>query len=99
MTFNGILQITIYLIVLILLAKPLGVYMARIYFGERTFLDRVFGPVERLIYRLAGVDPAQEMNWKVYAVAMLVFNLLGLLVVYALQRLQFLLPLNPQGMA
>jgi K+-transporting ATPase ATPase A chain len=99
MTINGILQIVIYLIVLILLAKPLGCYMARVYSGERTFLDRVFGTVERLIYRLAGVDPEQEMNWKVYAVALLVFNMLGLLAVYALQRLQNILPLNPQGMA
>jgi K+-transporting ATPase ATPase A chain len=99
MTINGILQIAIYLIVLVLLAKPLGAFMARVYAGQRTFLDRILGPVERLIYRLAGVDPAQEMNWKVYAVAMLVFNVLGLLAVYALQRLQYILPLNPQGMA
>jgi K+-transporting ATPase ATPase A chain len=99
MTVNGILQITIYLIVLILLAKPLGAYMARVYSGERTVLDRFLGPIERLIYRLAGVDPNQEMNWKVYAEAMLVFNVLGLLAVYALQRLQHVLPLNPQAMA
>ncbi len=99
MTINGVLQISVYLIVLILLAKPLGAFMARVYQGEHTFLDRILVPVERLVYRLARVDPAQEMDWKVYAVAMLVFNLLGLLVVYALQRLQPLLPLNPQGMA
>ncbi len=83
MTLNGVLQITVYLVVLILLAKPLGSYMARVYQGEHTFLDRILQPIERLIYRLAGVDPAQEMNWKVYAVAMLVFNLVGLLAVYA----------------
>jgi K+-transporting ATPase ATPase A chain len=99
MTFNGILQIVIYLIVLLLLAKPLGAFMARVYQDERTFLDRLLGPLERLVYRLAGVDPAQEMDWKVYAVAMLLFNLVGLLAVYALQRMQHLLPLNPQGMA
>jgi K+-transporting ATPase ATPase A chain len=98
MTVNGLLQILIYLFVLILLVKPLGAYMARVYQGERTFLYRILGPVERLIYRLSGVDPAQEMNWKAYAVAMLLFNLLGLLAVYALQRFQHLLPLNPQGM-
>jgi K+-transporting ATPase ATPase A chain len=98
MTVNGILQIFIYLIVLILLAKPLGAYMARVYQGERTILGRVFGLVERLIYRLAGVDPAEEMNWKVYAAAMLLFNLAGLIAVYALQRFQAALPLNPQGL-
>ena len=99
MTANGVLQILIYLVVLLLLTKPLGIYMARVYSGERTFMDRILGPFERLIYRLAGVDLTQEMNWKVYAAAMLIFNLFGLLVVYALQRLQYLLPLNPQGMS
>jgi len=99
MTINGILQIAIYLIVLILLAKPLGTYMARVYQEQHTFMDRIFKPVERFIYRLAGVDPSKEMDWKVYAIAMLIFNLFGLLAVYALQRLQHILPLNPQGMA
>lgn len=99
MTIYGVLQIAIYLIVLVLLVKPLGSYMARVYQGEGTFLDRVFGPLERLIYRLAGVNPENEMNWKVYAVAMLLFNVAGLLVVYALQRLQPYLLLNPQGMS
>ena len=73
--------------------------MASVYQGEGTFLDRLLHPVERIIYRLAGVDPAEEMDWKVYAVAMLLFNLVGLFVVYALQRFQHILPLNPQGMA
>jgi K+-transporting ATPase ATPase A chain len=99
MTLNGILQISIFLAVLILLVKPLGDYMARVYQGEYTFLERVLAPLERLIYRWSGIDPDQEMDWKVYAVAMLLFNFLGILAVYALQRLQFLLPLNPQGLA
>ncbi len=99
MTLNGILQIVFFLAILVLLTKPLGIYMARVYSGESTFMDRILGPVERLIYRLAGINPDQEMDWKVYAIAMLVFNLFGLLAVYALQRLQYLLPLNPQGMA
>jgi K+-transporting ATPase ATPase A chain len=99
MTVNGILQIAFYLVVLILLVKPMGGFMARVYEGERTILDRILGPAERLMYRLAGVDPNQEMNWKTYAIAMLLFNLLGFLVVYALQRFQQFLPLNPQGMA
>jgi K+-transporting ATPase ATPase A chain len=95
----GLFQIAIYLTVLILLAKPLGAFMARVFSGEQTFLDRLAGPLERLFYRLAGVDSNREMNWKTYAVAMLLFNLAGLLVVYALQRFQHVLPLNPQGMA
>ncbi len=98
MTLNGILQIVIYLIVIALLVKPLGSYMARVYQGQHTFMDRVMGPLERLIYRLAGVDPADEMNWKVYAVAMLVFNTAGLFFLYVLQRLQGFLPLNPAGL-
>lgn len=98
MTLNGILQIIIYLIVIAILVKPLGSYMARIYQGQHTFMDRIMEPLERLIYRLAGVDPAHEMNWKVYAVAMLVFNAAGLFFLYVLQRLQGFLPLNPAGL-
>jgi potassium-transporting ATPase potassium-binding subunit len=91
------IQLVFYMIVLLALAKPLGTFMAKVYQGEKTFLDPVFGPVERLIYRLAGVHADEEMNWKVYAIALMLFNVLGLLVVYALQRLQGYLPLNPQG--
>jgi len=98
MTVNGILQLGLYLVVLIGLAKPLGWYMARVYEGESIGLNRVFGPVERFIYRLSGVRPEQEMSWKVYAVAMLLFNLCGLFSVYLLQRVQQALPLNPQGL-
>ena len=98
MTINGVLTISIYLLVLILLVKPLGRYMAHVYAGERTFLDRLLRPVERLMYRAAGIDPAQEMNWKTYAIAMLVFNALGILVLYGLQRVQSALPFNPQGL-
>ena len=90
-------QLILYMVVLIALAKPLGTFMARVYQGERTFLDPVLAPVERLIYRLCGVRPDEEMNWKVYAIAMMLFNGLGLLVVYGFQRLQGFLPLNPQG--
>jgi K+-transporting ATPase ATPase A chain len=97
MNFSGILQIALYLVVLTLLVRPLGAYMARVYEGRRTFLEAVLGPVERLIYRLAGVVPAQEMGWRSYAADMLLFNLAGFLLVYALQRLQGFLPLNPQG--
>jgi K+-transporting ATPase ATPase A chain len=90
------LQIGLYLIVLLLLVKPLGSFMARVYEGERTFLSPVLGPVERLIYRITGVKPQEEMDWKTYAFAMLLFSLVGLITLYGLQRLQAVLPLNPQ---
>jgi K+-transporting ATPase ATPase A chain len=91
-------QLIFYIVVLLLLSKPLGSFMAKVYQGEHTFLDRVLGPVERLIYRLAGVKPEEDMNWMTYAIAVMLFNVLGLLAVYALQRLQAFLPLNPQGL-
>ena len=91
------LQLIFYMVVLIALARPIGAFMARVYQGEKTFLDPLMRPVEKLIYRLSGVHPDEEMNWKVYAITMMLFNGLGLLVVYAFQRLQAFLPLNPQG--
>ncbi len=98
MTTNGVLQLVLYVVVLVALAKPLGGYMARVYEGRRLALDRVLGWLERLIYRLCGVRSDEEMGWKAYAVAMLLFNFLGFLAVYLLQRLQGVLPLNPQGL-
>lgn len=98
MTINSVLQLALYVAVLLLLVRPLGAYMANVYQGQRTFLQPIFGPVERLTYRLVGTRPDAEMNWKTYAVAMLLFNMVGLLVVYVLQRLQHVLPLNPQGL-
>jgi potassium-transporting ATPase potassium-binding subunit len=98
MTGNEILQIAFYLVVLLALAKPLGAYMARVYEGRPIVLDRMLGWLERLIYRASGVVPGAEMGWKTYALTMLLFNLAGLLAVYALQRLQGLLPLNPAGL-
>ena len=98
MTATGLVQIALYLIVLIALVKPLGLYMARVYEGRSTLLDRLFGPIERLIYRVSGIRPEAGMNWPTYAVALLIFNLCGLLVVYVLQRVQAALPLNPQGL-
>ena len=93
---NNLLQFGLYLAVLLALARPLGLYMAAVYEGRQTFLSPVFKPLESLIYRLCGVRAEEEMGWKAYAVAFMVFNLLGALVVYALQRLQGLLPLNLQ---
>ena len=98
MTASGLVQISLYLVLLLALVKPLGWYMARVYQGEPIGLDRVLGPVERFLYRLAGVRPEQEMDWKRYAVAMLLFSGAGILLLYALQRLQGWLPLNPAGM-
>ena len=96
MTANAWIQLGIYLAILVALVKPLGWYMARVYQGQPCGLDRGLGWLERLIYRLAGVDPQHQMGWKSYAVAVLVFNAIGLVVLYALLRLQHLLPLNPQ---
>src|SRR5262245_24478875 len=97
MTGNSALQLVLYVIVLLALAKPLGAYMARVYEGRRLVLDRVLGWLERLTYRLCGVNPGEEMGWKAYALAMLLFNFVGFLAVYLLQRVQGVLPLNPQG--
>ena len=97
MTFNGILQIILFLVVLTLLAKPMGIYLTRVYSGEKTFLDFIFKPFERLIYAVTRVDTGSEMNWKQYGAAMLIFRLLSSLALYAIQRLQGVLPLNPQN--
>jgi K+-transporting ATPase ATPase A chain len=97
MTLNGWLQIALYVGVLLLCVKPLGLYMARVFNGERTFLDPVMRPVERFIYAVSGVDPRQEQHWTTYTAAMLLFSLASFVLLYALQRLQHVLPLNPQG--
>jgi len=98
MTANGILQILLYAGIVLVLVKPLGNYLYRVFEGERTFLDPVLRPVERTIYRLSGVNPAAEQHWTTYTTAMMLFNVAGLFLLYALQRLQHLLPLNPQGL-
>jgi len=97
MTINGLLQIGLYLVVLIALVKPLGWYMARVYQGQSIGLDRVLRPVERLFYWASGIREDEEMDWKGYAVALLLFSAVDLLFLYMLLRLQHLLPLNPQG--
>jgi potassium-transporting ATPase potassium-binding subunit len=99
MNASGWLQLALYIVILLLLAKPLGAYMAVVYEGRAAFAQRIGGPLERLIYRGAGVDPSEDMHWTRYALAMLWFNLAGALVVYAVQRLQQWLPLNPQALA
>jgi K+-transporting ATPase ATPase A chain len=94
MNSNNLIQSGIFLLILILLVKPLGIYMAQVFEGTSA-LKRWFGPTEQAIYRICRVDPAEEMPWKTYAFAMMAFNIIGLLVVYFLQRLQYILPLNP----
>jgi len=96
MTARAIVQLVLYLAVLVVIVKPLGGYMARVYEGQPTFLGRLFGPLERLLYRLIGTSATREDGWKTYAGGLLVFNLLGVLVVYAMQRFQAALPLDPQ---
>jgi K+-transporting ATPase ATPase A chain len=95
MSISDWLQIGLYLLILLLLVKPLGAYMARVYQGERVFLTPAVGRIERFIYHIAGIRSDEEMNWKTYAVVMLLFNFAGLIFVYALQRFQSVFPLNP----
>lgn len=96
MTLNGFLQLAVYFLVLVAITKPLGVYMARVFQGEKTFMSRVIVPIERLIYRVCRIDASSEHHWTTYTAAMLMFSVAGLLVLYAFQRLQYYLPLNPQ---
>lgn len=99
MSFEGIFQILLFLVAITLLAKPMGIYLTKVYAGEKTFLSFIFKPIERAIYSIARVDAESEMNWKQYGAAMLIFSLVSSLALYAVQRLQFFLPLNPQGFA
>ncbi|STX38337.1 potassium-transporting ATPase subunit KdpA [Legionella feeleii] len=99
MTEIGLLQIFFYLLILLALVKPLGWYIASVYEGKAWGLHHLGAPLEKFIYRISGIKPKQEMNWKRYLSAMLVFNLFGLLAVYLIQRLQAYLPLNPQHLS
>ncbi|WP_223258210.1 potassium-transporting ATPase subunit KdpA [Thermogemmatispora tikiterensis] len=95
-TFNSFVQIALFLALVLALTKPLGLYMTRVFNGERTWLSPVFAPLERFLYRACGIDPAREQRWTGYVIAMLVFNLAGMLLLYGLERTQQWLPLNPQ---
>ena len=99
MTANGWLQIGIYLVILLALTKPMGVYMTRVFSGQKTFLDPVLRPVERLLYRVTGVDETREMPWTEYAIAMLLFSGVSMLLLYLIERVQQWLPWNPQHLA
>jgi K+-transporting ATPase ATPase A chain len=99
MTLNGWLQILFFLLAVFLVTPLLGGFMARVFTRQRTWLDPVVRPVERLVYKLTGVDETHEMRWTEYSVALLLFSVVSLLVLYAMQRLQGVLPFNPQGFA
>lgn len=99
MSLIGWLQIGLLFLVTFLLIKPLGLFMAKVFSNERTFLSPVVGPVERGFYALAGVDPKKEQGWLAYAFSMIAFSIAGLVLLYAIQRLQAYLPYNPQGFA
>ncbi len=98
MISNAIVQVGLFFALVTVLSVPLGRYMARVFAGERTFLDPVLAPVERLIYRICGVHPATEQTWDEYAVAMLLFSFAGMLLLYGIERLQYFLPFNPQAL-
>jgi len=97
MTVNGWIQILLYMAMIFAITKPLGSYMYRVFEGDRQPLPRLFGAIERLLYKLCGVDPKQQQDWKQYTLAMLVFSAITLLVTYGIERLQDVLPLNPQN--
>jgi K+-transporting ATPase ATPase A chain len=99
MTANGWLQIAFFFLLVLVCARPIGIYMARVFEREHTFANVLFRPIERLLYRCTGIDESHEMRWTEYSVAMLLFSLVTLLVTYGVERLQQLLPLNPQHLA
>ena len=99
MTANGWLQFALFSLILLATVRPVGAYLARVLEGERTWLDPVLRPIERLIYKLSGVNTTEEMNWREYAFAMLAFSAVTLVMTYAIERLQLHLPWNPQGLA
>src|SRR5260370_1611439 len=96
MTLNGWLQILAFFLIILVVTKPLGVFMAHVFNREKTFLDPVLRPIERLIYKLTRVDETREMRWTEYAITMLLFSAVSMLVLYLIQRLQGHLPFNPQ---
>src|ERR1700746_4072176 len=96
MTTNGWLQILFFLALVLLVTKPMGVFMAHVFNREKTFMDPVLRPIERLLYRVTGVDEDHEMRWTEYAVSMLLFSLVSMIVLYLMERLQGYLPFNPQ---
>ena len=99
MTANGWFQIILFLAVILAVTKPLGVFMTRVFSGEKTFLDPLLRPAEKLIYRLTSVDETYEMRWTEYTIAMLLFSGVAMALTYLIERVQLWLPLNPQKFA
>src|SRR5207302_9077462 len=96
MSANGWFQILLFFGLVLLVTKPLGIFMTRVFSRERTFMDPVLAPIERLLYRVTGVDEDHEMRWTEYAISMLLFSLVSMIVLYAMERVQGYLPFNPQ---
>src|SRR5438093_11248948 len=96
MSANGWFQILFFLALILAVTKPMGIFMAHVFSRERTFMDPVLRPMERLLYRVTGVDESHEMHWTEYAISMLVFSLVSMIVLYLMERLQAYLPFNPQ---
>jgi K+-transporting ATPase ATPase A chain len=99
MTANGWFQIGLYLLILLAITKPMGAYMTRVFAGDKTFLDPILRPIERLLYRLSGIDEKREMPWTEYTIAMLLYSAVSMLLLYVIERVQQLLPWNPQHLA
>src|SRR4051812_38310454 len=96
---NTVVQDLVFFVIILAITKPLGLYMFKIFSGERTFLSPVLRPVERATYRVTGVDETQEMRWTTYTVALILFSVVSLLISYFILRLQHGLPFNPQDLA
>src|SRR5215813_655194 len=99
MTLNGWFQILLFFVAVLVVTKPMGIFMARVFSGEKTFLDPVLRPVERLIYKVTRIDESREMRWTEYSIAMLLFSAVSMFVLYLLERAQQVLPFNPQKFA
>lgn len=98
-TLNSVVQVVVFLVVLLLLTRPMGLYLTNVFSGEKNWLTPVFRPVERVFYKLCGVDPEEEHKWTGYVIAMLIFSAAGMLLLYLIERTQQWLPLNPQGLS
>src|ERR1700751_5121760 len=99
MTANGWFQILLFLVLVFLVTKPIGIFLTKVFNRERIFLDPVLRPIERLFYRVTGVDENHEMRWTEYAISMLLFSAVSMIVLYLMERLQYYLPFNPQKLA
>ena len=96
-TFNGVAQILVYFGILLLITKPMGLYLIAVFEKKTTWFEPVLRPVERVLYKIAGVDERREHDWKIYTVAMLIFSVISIVPLYIFERLQNHLPLNPAG--